>query len=175
VLRDQRIPRLVLTEQLHDLPDPGALQFWTTPAGTCCTTPTGEGSAIDFLAVVDGQDAGPGRRTGRDRPGLPVLAPRGAARGHRHRAAPVLGLFGQRPLNRWHRGRTVLLGGAAHAMLPHHRQDATAPPPASPPETALRRYAALRRARTRWGQRSSRVVSALLQRIRSHDAVAAAR
>ncbi|MER5391663.1 FAD-dependent monooxygenase, partial [Saccharopolyspora sp. NPDC002686] len=77
------------------------------------------------------------------------------------------------PLNRWHRGRTVLLGDAAHAMLPHHGQGAnqTIEDAATLAEllarhddhtTALRRYEQLRRTRTRQVQRSSWVASDLL-------------
>ena len=33
-------------------------------------------------------------------------------------------LFGVRPLLRWYRGRVVILGDAAHGMLPHHGQGA---------------------------------------------------
>jgi salicylate hydroxylase len=34
------------------------------------------------------------------------------------------GLFGTRPLLHWYRGGVVLLGDAAHAMLPHQGQGA---------------------------------------------------
>ncbi|WP_406689099.1 FAD-dependent monooxygenase [Saccharopolyspora sp. ID03-671] len=81
-------------------------------------------------------------------------------------------LFGQSPLRRWHRDGIVLLGDAAHAMLPHHGQGANqsiedAATLASllhrfAPEQALPRYERLRRARTRAVQRSSWVASALL-------------
>ena len=38
--------------------------------------------------------------------------------------SPRWGLFARRPLGRWSRGPVVLLGDAAHAMLPHHGQGA---------------------------------------------------
>ena len=34
------------------------------------------------------------------------------------------GLFTVRPLLHWYRGRVVILGDAAHGMLPHHGQGA---------------------------------------------------
>ena len=40
-------------------------------------------------------------------------------------ASPIRwGLFTVRPLLRWYRGRVVILGDAAHGMLPHHGQGA---------------------------------------------------
>ena len=40
-------------------------------------------------------------------------------------ASPIRwALFGVRPLLRWYRGRVVILGDAAHGMLPHHGQGA---------------------------------------------------
>lgn len=33
-----------------------------------------------------------------------------------------------RPLLRWYRGRVVILGDAAHGMLPHHGQGSTLMP-----------------------------------------------
>src|SRR5208282_526953 len=38
--------------------------------------------------------------------------------------SPRSGLFTRRPLTRWNRGPVVLLGDAAHAMLPHQGQGA---------------------------------------------------
>ena len=85
-------------------------------------------------------------------------------------------LFGQDPLRSWTRGRAVLLGDAAHAMLPHHGQGANQTiedaatladclAEAGGPEaygSALSRYERLRRVRTRQVQRSSWVTSDLL-------------
>jgi 2-polyprenyl-6-methoxyphenol hydroxylase-like FAD-dependent oxidoreductase len=85
------------------------------------------------------------------------------------------GLFGTRPLLRWYRGGVVLLGDAAHAMLPHHGQGANTSiedaitlaellPGTAPEELAslLSKYQSLRRARTRKIQRSSWITNALL-------------
>jgi salicylate hydroxylase len=85
------------------------------------------------------------------------------------------GLFTVRPLPRWHRGRVVVLGDAAHGMLPHHGQGANttiedafalaallAETKPDDLEPALVRFAKLRRARTRQIQRSSWVTSSLL-------------
>src|SRR3954447_2222872 len=85
------------------------------------------------------------------------------------------GLFVVRPLLKWHRGRAVILGDAAHGMLPHHGQGANttiedaitlaellATDGVSDWEATMRRYETLRRARTRKIQRSSRVTNDLL-------------
>src|SRR5262249_36265646 len=82
------------------------------------------------------------------------------------------GLFAARPLLRWRRGRVVLLGDAAHAMLPHHGQGANttiedaitlaellAHVDPDNIDAALDRYQLLRRARTRKIQRSSWVTN----------------
>ena len=80
-----------------------------------------------------------------------------------------------RPLLRWYRGRVVILGDAAHGMLPHHGQGANtsiedafalgallAEAKGADFETALAQFQALRRSRTRKIQRSSWVTNSLL-------------
>jgi salicylate hydroxylase len=82
-------------------------------------------------------------------------------------------LFGVRPLLHWYRGRVVILGDAAHGMLPHHGQGAntsiedafalagllTEKP--DDLESAFAQFQVLRRSRTRKIQRSSWVTSGL--------------
>jgi salicylate hydroxylase len=91
-------------------------------------------------------------------------------------ASPIRwGLFTVRPLLCWYRGRVVILGDAAHGMLPHHGQGANtsiedafalaallADGGGADLEATFSRYQAMRRARTRTIQRSSWVTSALL-------------
>lgn len=85
------------------------------------------------------------------------------------------GLFTVRPLLNWSRGRAVILGDAAHAMVPHHGQGANTTIEDAITlaemlshgsiggiEQLLRRFQGLRRARTRKIQRSSRVTNDLL-------------
>ena len=80
--------------------------------------------------------------------------------------AILWGLFGHGPLPRWQDGRTVLLGDAAHPMLPYLAQGATmaledawalaAALDAAPPPAALAAYEAARKPRTARVQRQSR-------------------
>lgn len=80
-----------------------------------------------------------------------------------------------RPLLQWHRGRAVLLGDSAHAMVPHHGQGANTTiedaitlaellvgKAAGGLAAVLGQYQALRRARTRKIQRSSWATNAVL-------------
>jgi salicylate hydroxylase len=162
---------------MPDMPDPDAVQFWMGPDAHVLLDAIGD--AVNFLAVVEGPEHW-------DAPGSMMPAADGALaaalRGW-HPAvrqmieavpqSPRWGLFALPPLHRWSRDRVVLLGDAAHAMLPHHGQGAnqtiedaavladclarTADVPA-----ALADYERRRRSRTRQVQRSSWVTSPLL-------------
>jgi salicylate hydroxylase len=87
--------------------------------------------------------------------------------------SPRWGLFARRPLARWSRGPVVLLGDAAHAMLPHQGQGANQAIEdafvlaeelgnAGVGLAALHRYARRRRVRTRQVQMVSWAASAAL-------------
>ena len=78
-----------------------------------------------------------------------------------------MALYDREPLATWHEGRVVLLGDAAHAMLPYHAQGAAqsiedayvlaaciAETPSAPVE-AIERYERLRKERAEWVQRLS--------------------
>jgi hypothetical protein len=159
---------LVPVDLLPRLPDSGALQFWIGPGAHLLHYPIDGGRLINFLAVIDT----PGQWTA---PGWMEAAPDGAhlkAFAGWHPAvtdmlsavpqSPRWGLFARRPLARWSRGPAVLLGDAAHAMLPHHGQGAnqtiedaavlaTELDGADDIPAALCRYASRRRARTPQG------------------------
>ncbi len=169
--------------RLPSLPDPQAVQFWMGPnAHLLHYAIGGGGEDVNFLAVVEGPKTWPhsDRRQAEIEPGEALAAFAGwhpavtemiGAVEHRLR----WGLFVGRPLQRWSRGRVVLLGDAAHAMLPHHGQGAnatiedaitlaellavTAP---GEVDAMLARYQALRRTRTRQIQRSFRATNDLL-------------
>ncbi len=171
-------------DRLPALPDPQAIQFWMGPnAHLLHYAIGGAGEDVNFLAVVEGPAAwphgdkwqaeiGPGEAVAAFAGWHPAVVEMVGAVEHTAR----WGLFVARPLPRWRRGRAVLLGDAAHAMLPHHGQganttiedaitlaellaDAAAPDDLDP---VLDRYGALRRARTRKIQRSSWATNRLL-------------
>ncbi|MFD2474648.1 FAD-dependent monooxygenase [Amycolatopsis silviterrae] len=169
---------LVPVEQLPSLPDPGAIQFWMGPGGHVLHYAIGDGSVVNFLAVLDEPDTWESESwtedISRDQIDAAFEGWHPAVR--EMVAATTLlqrwALFGQYPLNRWHRGGVVLLGDAAHAMLPHHGQGANQTIEDAVTlaeclardsrETALKRYEKLRRPRTRAVQRSSWVANDLL-------------
>jgi salicylate hydroxylase len=79
-----------------------------------------------------------------------------------------MALYDREPLPTWHAGRVVLLGDAAHAMLPYHAQGAAqsiedayvlagciADAPGEP-VAAIERYERIRKERAEWVQRFSR-------------------
>lgn len=172
---------VVPAERLPSLPDPMGIQFWMGPGAHLLHYPIDDRGTVNFLAVLEGPDAwnGDAWRT----PAAPGALIDAFAGWHPAVLEMLSGveqsdrwaLFGQAPLRSWHRGRAVLVGDAAHAMLPHQGQGANqtiedafvlaellADTPSAHWPDALRWYERRRRARTRQVQRSSWVTSALL-------------
>jgi salicylate hydroxylase len=173
---------IVPTENLPTLPDPHAIQFWMgQDAHLLHYAIGGSGELVNFFAVVETPDIWLAEGTTAEvHEDLPIASFRGwhpaVIEMIRAAASPVRwGLFTVRPLLRWHRGRVVILGDAAHGMLPHHGQGANTSiedaftlaallSDAKPDdlECTFSRFQTLRRTRTRKIQRSSRVTSSLL-------------
>jgi salicylate hydroxylase len=170
---------LVPVGWLPRLPDPGALQFWMAPGAHLLHYPISNGSVINFLAVIDTperwtapawmEDAEPGAHLEAFAGWHPAVTEMIGAVPQ----SPRWGLFARRPLTRWSRGPTVLLGDAAHAMLPHQGQGAAQTiedavvlaaelDSAGDVPAALRRYASRRRVRTRQVQLASWAASPAL-------------
>ncbi len=169
---------LVPAEQLPSLPDPDAIQFWMGPGAHLLHYPIGDGSVVNFLAVVHEPERWSSSSWVEEMPLEKIRTffdgwhPAVREMIERTSVPQRWALFGQRPLNRWYRGKIVLLGDAVHAMLPHHGQGANQSIEDAATladclhrhdrDEALARYQRLRRARTRAVQRSSWVASDLL-------------
>lgn len=174
---------IVPANRLPSLPDPQAIQFWMGPeAHLLHYAIGGTGQDVNYFAVVEGPAVWPRAdgSTAELEPDEAVAAFKGwhpavtemiGATPHRLR----WGLFAVPHLLRWHRGRAVLLGDSAHAMVPHQGQGANTTiedaitlaellrdlePNAL--DGMMHRYQALRRARTRKIQRSSWMTNGLL-------------
>ena len=166
---------IVPVDRLPSLPDPQAIQFWMGPSAHLLHYAIGaDGGHVNFLAVVEGPrdwaHPGKGLIGSNDDEALalfkgwhPAVTEMVSAVRHDLR----WGLFLAGPLRRWRRGRVVLIGDAAHAMLPHHGQGASttiedavtlAELLAAEPDdiaSVFATYEALRRPRTRMIQRAS--------------------
>ena len=120
---------LVPVEKIPSLPDPTPLQFWAGPGRHLLHYSIDGGRTINFLAVVrvpewtneawmepcavsDAVDAFAGWH--------PAVTEMVGATDVGARWA----LHDLAPLERWHTDRVVLLGDAAHAMVPHQGQGA---------------------------------------------------
>ncbi len=174
---------IVPASRLPSLPDPQAIQFWMGPGAHLLHYAIGgQGQDVNYFAVVEGPAAWP-----RADSSTAELEPNEALDAFKGWHPAVTEMIGATPhtlrwglfvvphLLRWHRGRAVLLGDSAHAMVPHHGQGAN-----TTIEDAItlaellrdvepggldgmmRRYQALRRARTRKIQRSSWMTNGLL-------------
>jgi salicylate hydroxylase len=123
---------LVARERLPALPDPAALQFWVGPGAHILHYGIGNNAEhINILAVVEGPQDWPNDERWRDDVFGENIVDRFA---DWHPAATELcqalaqregwGMFAVRPLRRWSKGPIVLIGDAAHGMLPHQGQGA---------------------------------------------------
>ena len=173
---------IVPVRDLPSRPDPQALQFWMGPNAHLLHYAIGtSGQDINFLAVVEGPTSWTHENwvapIAHDE-AVAAFAGWHPAVVEMVRAVPHSlrwGLFTVRPLQTWWRGHAVLLGDAAHGMLPHHGQGANTTIEDAITlaellracrieefDRAMRHYQALRCARTRIIQRSSYATNTVL-------------
>ena len=181
---------IVPLEKLPNLPNPQAIQFWMGPDAHLLHYAIGpKGGDVNFFAVTEGPDEWPD-------PARWVIeadddAPARAFAGWDEAVLEMVctgqdvmrwGLFATKPLKSWHKGRAVLIGDAAHAMLPHHGQGANtsiedavtlaemiADEGVGELDDLLTRFRRLRRPRTRTIQKSAAATSRLLHMPDSAD------
>jgi salicylate hydroxylase len=167
---------IVPARSLRSLPDPEALQFWMGPRAHLLHYAIGKAAEdINFFAVVEEPESW----THGDKWVIP--APPGEATrlftGWHPAVTEMInagwvdkrwGLFVVQQPRRWHTGRVVLIGDAAHGMLPHQGQGANttiedavtlaellARGARDPLAEVFATYERLRKARTRSIQRAS--------------------
>jgi salicylate hydroxylase len=168
---------LVPVQQLPSLPDPTPLQFWAGPRAHLLHYSVEGGSIVNFLAVV--RQAEWTSETWNEP--CEVADTLAGFDGWHPAVTEMVGavpegsrwaLHDHAPLERWSAGPVVLIGDAAHAMLPHQGQganqtiedaialaDVLEGTDAAGLPAALARYEALRKPRTRRVQRWSRMVA----------------
>jgi salicylate hydroxylase len=167
---------IVPAVMLPALPDPQAIQFWMGPDAHLLHYAIGpNGNDVNYFAVTEGPNDWPDpnrwviEATRQDH--LKHFAGWDEAVsemvGQSHQFARW-GLFITRPLRHWHKGRAVLIGDGAHAMVPHHGQGANVSIEdavtlaeliwaygLNDTETLLTRFARMRRLRTLAIQKSA--------------------
>jgi salicylate hydroxylase len=173
---------IVSVDRLPQLPDPLAIQFWMGQDAHLLHYAIGpEGGDVNFFAVTEGPtvwDAPSSTMPCRQEDAERAFAEWHPAVREMVCGEPQLvrwGLFTVRPLQQWQRGRAVLIGDSAHGMLPHHGQGANTSIEDAITlaellvdrrfdglDEVMKRYQALRRARTRLIQRSSRDTNRVL-------------
>jgi salicylate hydroxylase len=120
---------LVPVEAMPSLPDPTPLQFWAGPRRHLLHYAIDGGRTVNFLAVVRVPEWTSDTWMEECEVGDAVAAYEGW-----HPAVTEMvgatevgarwALFDLAPLDRWHTDRIVLMGDAAHAMVPHQGQGA---------------------------------------------------